>query len=264
MTKRFILMLAPVRKGREFSPSQVVEEAVRCRVKGVSIVHLKATRDDQRVIYDIEPYSQMITWIRERSDLLVEFPTWGTLEHSVEDRISTLVLNPDFVEIIPGSLNVNGEVIYNPRDYISFLLQTVAETPAMVVFKVFSPSMIFYTRKLIEEEKLNPPYIFTLTFSDRLFPATPENLIFMVKQLPPNSVWFISGLGSVSKTLWAMALDLGGNIRIGLEDLEEGNSEIGNEEILESVLSLSTSLGLEPATPKEVKDMLKEEIKRWA
>ncbi len=260
MTDRFILMLAPVGRKRRFSPSEVVEEAVRCRVKGVSIVHFRATRNDQRVIYDIEPYSQMITWIRERSDLLVEFPTWGTLGHSVEDRISTLVLNPDFVEVIPGSLNIDSDVIYNPRDYISFLLQTVAETSATVVFKVFSPSMIFYARKLIEEENLKPPYIFTLTFSNRLFPATPENLIYMVKSLPSDSMWFVSAFGKIPRSLWAMALDSGGNIRIGLEDLEEGgDSSIGNEQLLDKLLSLSSSLGVEPATPKEVKDMLRRE-----
>lgn len=255
--KKFVFMLAPVSERGFSTPFEVVEEASRIRVKGLSILHFRSVFPVGKFNYNVEAYSQTMAWLRESSDLLIEFPTWGTLEHSLEDRISILVLKPDFIEIIPGSINMDDHVVYNPLSYIHFILQVSSEVKVKPVFKVFSPSMIIYAKKIIKQKQVDPPYLFTLTLDENYFPPTIENLIYMCKLLPENSKWFLSTRGLFSKALFAVALELGGNIRVGLEDIDiDGDLALGNEKIVDDVLRVASSLGFEPATPKEALEML--------
>ncbi|MCS7233167.1 MAG: 3-keto-5-aminohexanoate cleavage protein [Synergistetes bacterium] len=252
---KFILMLAPVGEKGFVTPFEVVEEASRVRAKGLSILHFRSVFSGGQLNYNIEAYSQAMAWLRESSDLLIEFPAWGTLKHGLEERVSPLVLKPDFIEIIPGSLNMDDHIIYNPIGYIHFVLQISSEAMVKPVFKVFSPSMIIYLRRLIEQKELTPPYIFTLFLSEDYFPPTVENLVYMYKLLPKNSKWFLSMKGRPSKALIAVALELGGNVRVGLEDSGE-NIGLSNERMVDEVLKIASSLDMEPATPKEASEIL--------
>lgn len=254
-TRKFILMLAPVSKKGFSSPFEVVEEATRIRVKGLSILHFRNVSPGGMLSYNMEAYSQTIAWLRERSDLLIEFPTWGVLEHSLEDRISILVLKPDLIEIIPGSINLDNHVVYNPLSYIHFILQVSSEVKVKPLFKVFSPSMIIYAKNLIRQKQIDPPYLFNLTLDEDYFPPTVENLIYMYKLLPEDSKWFLSVRRAFPKALFAVALELGGNIRVGLEDMD-GDFSLSNEKLVDDVLKIASSLGFEPATPKEASKIL--------
>jgi uncharacterized protein (DUF849 family) len=61
--------------------------------------------------------------------------------------------------------------------------------------------------------------------------ATPENLLHVVRSLPPGSVWQSIGIGKANLDFAAMAMTLGGNARTGLEDnlyLRRGELSPGN------------------------------------
>lgn len=257
IAKRFVLMLAPVGEKGSLQPFEVVEEIKRLRVKGVSVVHFRAVSADGNLRYDLEPYREAVTWLREGSDLLIELPCWGSLEHGLEERVSTLVLKPDLIEIIPGSVNWGRKVIYNPVDYIRFVLQIASEASIGVLFKILCPSMMVFLNGMIEKGEVKPPFLINIAFSEDIFPATLENLLYMHRLLPKESIWFISSQGGLPKALFAMALEMGGNIRVGLEDSTLLGHEMDNASLVEEVLRIAASLGLEPATPKEVSEMLR-------
>jgi uncharacterized protein (DUF849 family) len=53
---------------------------------------------------------------------------------------------------------------------------------------------------------------------------------------------------------------MGGNVRVGLEDnlyLERGKKAKSNAEQVEKIIRIARELGLEPATPDEVRQILK-------
>jgi len=259
VTKSFILMLALDGSRMVLNPLKMIEKAKRSRSKGVSLIHFRVTTPEGKLAWDLEPYREASAWLRESSDLMLEFPCWGTIDQSLEERVSPIVLRPNLVEIVPGSVNLGDKVVYNPKDYIKFVLQAVTEASITVDFKILCPSMLFYVRKLIDNAEVEPPYVFTLTFSDDLFPATFENLFYIYKFIPRNSTWFLSVSKKVPRALWAVALELGGNIRVG-EDIEEDDEELADERLIEEVLKIGFSLGFEPATPKEAYKVLKGEM----
>ena len=48
--------------------------------------------------------------------------------------------------------------------------------------------------------------------------ATADNLLTMVRRLPPGAIWQVIAIGRANLELTAMGLALGGNARTGLED----------------------------------------------
>src|SRR5258708_32752300 len=49
-------------------------------------------------------------------------------------------------------------------------------------------------------------------------PATPDHLNFIATHLPKGSVWKTTPISQATWPLTAMALGMGGNVRVGLED----------------------------------------------
>ena len=73
--------------------------------------------------------------------------------------------------------------------------------------------------RLFDEGLLAEPLQFSIVLGVRGgMAATPDNLLMMVRRLPPNCIWQIIAIGKANLQLTAMALALGGNARAGLED----------------------------------------------
>jgi uncharacterized protein (DUF849 family) len=73
--------------------------------------------------------------------------------------------------------------------------------------------------RLFEEGLLAEPLQFSIVLGVRGgMAATPDNLLMMVRRLPPNCIWQIIAIGKANLELTAMGLALGGNARAGLED----------------------------------------------
>jgi uncharacterized protein (DUF849 family) len=94
-------------------------------------------------------------------------------------------------------------------------------------------------------------------------PATPENLMFMfrtAKDAVGEFTWSVCAAGRHQVRMCTLALLLGGNARVGLEDnlyLDKGVKAKSNAEQVEKMIRIMRELGLEPATPAEAREMLK-------
>ena len=90
--------------------------------------------------------------------------------------------------------------------------------------------------------------------------ATPETLLYLRNQLPPHSKWAAFGIGPHAYPMLAQALLLGGHVRIGLEDnyyLEKGVKAPHNAALVEKAVTLMRTLGAEPATAAEAREILR-------
>ena len=96
-------------------------------------------------------------------------------------------------------------------------------------------------------------------------PATVENLVHMVDQAEKvlgkgNFEWSVVGAGKMQMQLGAVALAMGGNVRVGLEDsvwLEKGVKAKSNAEQVTKIIRIAKELGREIATPDEARGLLK-------
>jgi 3-keto-5-aminohexanoate cleavage enzyme len=89
-------------------------------------------------------------------------------------------------------------------------------------------------------------------------PATPKNLLHLSELIPSTASWIASGLGRWQLPMTALALVMGGHVRVGLEDnLYYRKGELAtNEQLVERVVRLADELGRPVATPDEARRIL--------
>lgn len=61
------------------TPQEIIESACRSAEAGASIVHLHARNPDGSSTQAVEVYEEIITGIRERSDVIVQVSTGGAV-----------------------------------------------------------------------------------------------------------------------------------------------------------------------------------------
>ena len=79
-------------------------------------------------------------------------------------------------------------------------------------------------------------------------------------RMPPGSIWATFGIGPHAFPMLAQALLLGGHVRVGLEDnyyLEKGVKAPHNAALVEKGATIMRSLGHEPATPAQAREILR-------
>lgn len=89
--------------------------------------------------------------------------------------------------------------------------------------------------------------------------ATPQTMIYLRDLLPAGSKWAAFGIGAQAFPMLAQALLLGGHVRVGLEDnyyLDKGVKAPHNAALVEKAVTLMRTLGAEPATPAEAREIL--------
>ena len=93
--------------------------------------------------------------------------------------------------------------------------------------------------------------------------ATVNNLVFLynsAKEIIGDFNWSVCAAGKEQFRMCNLALLMGGNTRVGLEDnlyLEKGVMAKSSAEHVEKIIRIGKEHGLEPATPDEAREMLR-------
>jgi 3-keto-5-aminohexanoate cleavage enzyme len=85
-------------------------------------------------------------------------------------------------------------------------------------------------------------------------------LRFFVSELPPGTHWGVAAVGRHQAPMLALALDLGGHVRVGLEDniyLERGVLAQGSAPFVERIAAEARARGRNVASAREVRAALK-------
>jgi uncharacterized protein (DUF849 family) len=90
-----------------------------------------------------------------------------------------------------------------------------------------------------------------------------DNVLFMKRTADrlfgSDHVWSVLGAGRFQMPVCTMAAQLGGHVRVGLEDslsIGKGQLATSNAQQVEKVVRIIREMGLEPATPSEARALL--------
>ena len=113
---------------------------------------------------------------------------------------------------------------------------------------------------MIADGAFDPPQLFQIVLGVPWgSPASPEAMIFLRNQLPPDVNWAGFGIGAAQCPFVALAATLGGHCRVGLEDnlyLSRGVLAPSNAALVEKAVSILTLIGKEVATPDDARRIL--------
>ena len=274
------------------TPKEQVQATIDAYNAGASVVHIHARNPETgRGEQKAEWLEQAIVPIRERCDILINVSTGGSgrrcdgdhlyeklpLE-SVEGRLAVvpdLCKNPAAAPDL-ASFNAGSPVIdiysQSKKEYqlkfvmvqtfpdmvhMAEVMKTCGVKPELECYDI---GMINNARVLAEQGHLAQPLYFQFVLGVLgQIPATPDNLIHMVRSMPAGSPWSVCAVGDNEFPMAAMAIIMGGHVRVGFEDnvyLNPGVPAKSNAELVEKAVRLARELGREIATPTEARAML--------
>ncbi len=243
-----------------YTPTEIAAEAVRCREAGAAMVHVHGRRDDGTPTQDKETFSQILSKIRAQSDVLVQFSTGGAVGMSVEERIEGLALLPDMATLTTGTVNFGDDVFLNSLPMVRQIAQRLKELKIRPEIEIFDSGMIDTALRLADEGLLEGPLHFDFVLGvPGGMGARPENLEFLVSMIPQGSTWTVAGMGRHELPLSFHAIELGGHVRVGLEDnlyVSRGNLAKGSWELVELIANHAQKIGRPIADPQTAAQIL--------
>lgn len=254
-----------------YTSDEIADEAFRSWQAGASVVHIHAREDDGRPTQRVEVYRAIMDKIRTRCDIIINFST-GTVGIPKEERIRHITdLKPDLGALNMGSMNyakysekrkafVFDFVFENPFSTIEFFLRHMLESGVKPELECFDTGHINNASPFVDMRLLKHPiqYSFIMGVLGGI-PATRENLAHQARQIDKSSTWEVIGISLAQWPMIESALELGGNVRVGLEDnfyIEADVMAKSNAELVEKAVKMARVAGREPATVSEARRIL--------
>jgi 3-keto-5-aminohexanoate cleavage enzyme len=249
---------------------EITDETVRCWEAGASIVHLHAKEPGTgRPAPDPNPLlRRYVEMIQDRCDIITNVTTGGgrrasdeALDAMIEERCS---LGQEMMSMNMGTVNhwtppYRG-VFMNDVPRIKRWAGYMRDHGVKPELEVYDTGMINTAKMLAEDDVFETPlHIQFVMIGKTGFSATPRMLQYCVDQLPPGWTWSVCALGRNELPMGAVAMTMGGHVRVGMEDnifLSRGVLLESNALLVERVRTVAEALNIEVATPGEARRML--------
>ncbi len=262
-------------------PEEIAESVYRSFKAGASIAALHARRPDDLATCNADIYRDINTRIRARCDIIINNSTGGGSSGDMLIERPDGMFENNFDERLKG-LDAGAEMatfdgftaVDNFGDKEILVITTPSRCEAMAKrfvergikpeWEVFNPAHILQdVTRLIQKGYDKPPYYINIVLgADRNFqgglPYTQDILSMMVKLLPPQSLFCVSGIGPAQLPATMQSIALGGHVRAGLEDNNYYSRGVlaTNEMLIERTVRMVRDMNLEPATPAEARAIL--------
>jgi 3-keto-5-aminohexanoate cleavage enzyme len=253
-------------------PDEIVEQGVAAWRAGAAILHVHARNSDGSNSMDPHIYGELHSRLSESTDAIIQLTTGGSPLLSVEERINTVRLAPEMCSLNMGLLNffIRGEQIFFPnhRDDIERFAREMHEHGVRPELEVYSAAMLEEVAFLLDLGIFEPPYAINLvmhTPTQGGVRGTPQNLVdFMtrIEQLPvprDQVVVNVTAMGPTQLPITTIALAIGLNVRVGMEDnvmYRRGEPLVSNAQLVERTVRIATELDRAPASPAQARSQL--------
>ncbi len=273
-----------------YTADDIAQQAVEAAEAGASILHLHARRpEDGGVSIDPDKFGAFLPRIKQATNAVVNLSTGGSLLNTIEDRIGpAMKFSPEMCSLNMGSMNFSFHPLAKRYDEWKFDWEKeYVENSDTYIFrntfrdiKTVSDNLSPHNIKF-EHECYDVGHLYNLKFcmDTGLFKAPifiqfifgilggigPEvdNLIFMKRTADrlfgDDYRWSVLGAGGAQMSLATTASQMGGNVRVGLEDslfIERGKLAKSNAQQVKKIRRIVEELGSEVASPDEAREML--------
>jgi uncharacterized protein (DUF849 family) len=274
------------------TPDEISQNAIDAANAGAACIHIHA-RDPKNGMPspDLELYREIIDKIRCRNkEVIICITTGGGIGMTVEQRAAVIPeFKPELASMNAGSINwglfpamskINSfkfpwepkmlsmtknfifENTFSSMEQICKIMDENGTKPELEVYDMGHLSNIAYL--LAEGIIKQPVYLQFVTGILGGINSTPYdimNLHYSADRIlgRGNYQWSVVGAGKAEYTAATLALLLGGNVRVGMEDslfLEKGKLARNNAEMVEKMVRIMKELDLEPATPRDAREIL--------
>jgi len=228
------------------TPEEIASEVADAYKAGATVAHIHLRDEKQRPTADLSIAQRVMDLIRERCPILIQLSTGVGLDVEFEEREKLVELQPRMATLNPCSMSFGDGEFRNPPTGVRRLAARMQELGVKPELEICDTGHLEACLQLWKEGLLAEPLQFSIVLGVRGgMAATADNLLAMVRRLPPDAIWQVIAVGRASRELTAIGLALGGNARAGMEDtlhLRKGELTPGNGPLVERAVWLAQEL----------------------
>lgn len=273
-----------------YTYDDIAAQAIEAAEAGASILHLHARNNETGApSVALEDFSPFLPRVKQATDAVVNISTGGSLTLSIQDRIKPAkTFSPEMCSMNMGSMNFSFHPLAGRFDEWKFDWEKdyVAGSDGNIFRNTFrdikeaADTLAPHDIKF-EHECYDVGHLYNLKFcmDIGLFKAPVfiqfvmgilggigadiDNLVFMKrtadKLFGDDYRWSILAAGAAQIPMATTASQMGGNVRVGLEDslfIQRGVLAESNAQQVAKVRRIVEELGCEVATPDEAREIL--------
>ncbi len=262
------------------------QDALECYEAGAAICHIHVRGEDGQNTPDLSVYNKTVRLIQEKCPIITQIGNgigariaYGVKTSSKGNKYGQAIVMPTLKERL-NLLNIDpkpdmhtfnagtfefrtkygSNTFDNPLSFNKKYVEGCNERGFGIEIEVYDSGHIVNVNDLVDMGVLKPPLHFSLVLGIKGgAPATIENLINLVDQLPDGSSWQVVTVGKYHLRTTIIAMCMGGNVRTGLEDTlhySKGQPVESNAQLVKRMVRLAKEIGREPATVDEAREIL--------
>ena len=273
-----------------YTYDDIAAQAIEAAEAGASILHVHARNpNDGSPSVDPADFSPFLPRIKQATDAVVNISTGGSLTLSIQDRITPAkTFSPEMCSMNMGSMNFSfhplagrydewnfdwekdyvegsdGNIFRNTFRDIKEAAETLAPHGIKFEHECYDVGHLYNLKFCMDIGLFKAPVFIQFIFGI-LGGIGPEvdNLIFMKRTADrlfgDDYRWSVLGAGGAQMPLATTASQMGGNVRVGLEDsllIARGKLAESNAQQVAKIRRIVEDLGSEVATPDEAREIL--------
>ena len=273
-----------------YTYDQIADQAIAAAGAGASILHLHA-RNPETGAPSINPddFAPFLQRIKQATDAVVNISTGGSLTATIQERIAPAkAFSPEMCSMNMGSLNFSfhglaarytewkfpwerdyvagseGNIFRNTFKDIKEAAETLAPHGVKFEHEIYDVGHLYNLKFMMDQGHFKAPVFlqFVLGILGGIG-ADVENLVFLKrtadKLFGDQYRWSVLAAGAVQIPLAVTASQMGGHVRVGLEDslfISRGELAESNAQQVAKVRRIIEDLGHDIATPDEARAIL--------
>jgi uncharacterized protein (DUF849 family) len=271
------------------TPQEIAEAALAAADAGAAIVHLHVRDpEDGHPVQDTGLFRELLAEIQSRSDVVINLTTGGSPHMTVEERIGPAIeLAPELASLNMGTMNMglfpmldrfpdlkydwerqhlgNKDLVFkNTFADIERILKTCGDQGTRFEFECYDTAHLYNLAHFMDRGLVEPP-LFIQSVVGLLggIGADVEDLLHLRRTASrlfgDQFEWSTLGAGAAQIRVGTIALALGANARVGLEDsLWDGPGRLAESSRaqVERIRSVAENLHRNVADPAEARRRL--------
>ena len=273
-----------------YTYDDITAQAIAAADAGASILHLHARNNKTGApSVDIDDFSPFLGRIKQATDAVINISTGGSLTLSIQDRIKPAkTFSPEMCSMNMGSMNFSfhplagrydewafdwekdyvegsdGNIFRNTFRDIKEAAETLAPHDIKFEHECYDVGHLYNLKFCMDIGLFKAPIFIQFIFGILGgIGADVDNLVFMKrtadKLFDDDYRWSVLGAGGAQMGLAATASQMGGHLRVGLEDsllISRGELAVSNAQQVAKIRRIVEDLGSQVATPDGAREIL--------
>ena len=253
-----------------YTPVEIADECLRAYNAGASVVHVHAREDDGQPSWRAEVFREIKKEITERCPIITCFSTGGMapkeeriayFDEATPEMAALNVGAMSYAKYRPNKKDFAFSLVYaNPIEDTIFFLEAMNKHGILPECECYDIGHLEMLLPLIDMGLLKDFRVSLIMGQVGIMLATYQNLMHAVSIVPKGISWEVITFREEAWPMVGLALAMGGEVRVGIEDnyyLSEGVMAEGNGPLVEKAVRMAREIDREPATVDEARAILR-------